>query len=410
MNGRNIHITVEYSSYPKPLWMGDSPQDMEELSAGYVDLTGNTDKEGTDQVIKELMSHSDYADKGWEEACLIDKKSMIRRIIYVLDNKDIVLEGGLHFEGDGISIYPGCCCGTEQWVDIVTGLSERQSPWMGHDPDVSFRMEKGICYIANRRLNSHTIALHEEGRKKRKMIQPGAVKVEDALLDDRIKIIGYPKKEFDILLNKLERELREFAYGPLCQRVEELVPECGERFAAAFIRGMTDYQWKHWFYIGGNNHMERTEKERIVKELEDLRKLVSKEEFLELAAMFLQRNEEYLIMGAKCSKSGKTVYYKCNRTEYHYSLCLVAVTIEDLAREDLELDGINADFLEQEIQILSYGNAEDVYEILLWCYREGGSFFDKRYKRLSEQMKQKLKFLDEKPFTWWLHAGTVWEW
>ena len=156
--------------------------------------------------------------------------------------------------------------------------------------------------------------------------------------------------------------------------------------------------------------MERTEKERIVKELENLRKLVSKEEFLELAAMFLQRNEEYRIMGAKCSKSGKTVYYKCNRTEYHYSLCLVAVTIENLAREDLEMDGISADFLNQEIQILSYDNAEDVYEILLWCYREGGSFFDKRYERLSEQMKQKLKFLDEKPFTWWLHAGTVWEW
>jgi len=47
------------------------------------------------------------------------------------------LHGGLGILDGGIlEITPGCCCGLEDWRDLLT-IPEGDSPWMGHDPNPS---------------------------------------------------------------------------------------------------------------------------------------------------------------------------------------------------------------------------------------------------------------------------------
>ena len=120
----------------------------------------------------------------------------------------------------------------------------------------------------------------------------------------------------------------------------------------------------------------------------------------------LTEEQEVSVHGFEAFRKRGTAYYMCKNTEYSDSVCLAVVTTEDLGREKLDLSGIGTEF-QKKIDILSYDNKNDMYLLLLWCYREKDKFFENRYKKLADEMKQKLSFLDEKPLAWWVREGII---
>lgn len=48
--------------------------------------------------------------------------------------KIAAMSGGLLFQGNEKVITPRCCCGLEEWKQIVNDIKAEQRTWLGHDP------------------------------------------------------------------------------------------------------------------------------------------------------------------------------------------------------------------------------------------------------------------------------------
>ncbi|MEZ5569087.1 MAG: hypothetical protein R3E54_12210 [Halioglobus sp.] len=53
-------------------------------------------------------------------------------------SEEIALGGGALFEKNGVSIKPSCCADFQDWKDVIEGLPQHKSNWMGHDPSPTF--------------------------------------------------------------------------------------------------------------------------------------------------------------------------------------------------------------------------------------------------------------------------------
>lgn len=47
---------------------------------------------------------------------------------------DVAMSGGIAFRSNEKLILPSCCCGLEQWTDVLNDVIKKSSPWLGHDP------------------------------------------------------------------------------------------------------------------------------------------------------------------------------------------------------------------------------------------------------------------------------------
>lgn len=126
---------------------------------------------------------------------------------------NVAMSGGLLFQEDDKIIKPSCCCGLEQWKEIVNDIKAKQKPWLGHDP-------LGTCiYEEDKTIVCSDDISMLQGKNKDK------IKAEKEI----IKII-YTDKELDVLFHQLETDMQEFIQGPLKKRILELAPEIVEEF------------------------------------------------------------------------------------------------------------------------------------------------------------------------------------
>ncbi|WP_051621042.1 hypothetical protein [Paenibacillus sp. UNC451MF] len=47
---------------------------------------------------------------------------------------EIALSGGIAFEDKNKVIVPSCCCGLENWRDVLEAVQSKKDIWLGHDP------------------------------------------------------------------------------------------------------------------------------------------------------------------------------------------------------------------------------------------------------------------------------------
>lgn len=131
---------------------------------------------------------------------------------------NVAMSGGLLFQEDDKIITPSCCCGLEQWKEIVNDIKAKQKPWLGHDP-------WGTCIYEDNKtiVCSDDIEMYQETSKyKQKRIEEEIVK------------IVYTNKELKILFHQMETDMQEFIQGPLKRRILELAPEIAEEFCNAW--------------------------------------------------------------------------------------------------------------------------------------------------------------------------------
>lgn len=65
-----------------------------------------------------------------------------------IESETLILPGGLQVKSTANElIYPGCCCGLEEWREWLDFLTTERSPWLGHDPSPWFEMVDGFVRI-----------------------------------------------------------------------------------------------------------------------------------------------------------------------------------------------------------------------------------------------------------------------
>ncbi|OPH56974.1 hypothetical protein BC351_26555 [Paenibacillus ferrarius] len=47
---------------------------------------------------------------------------------------EIAISGGIAFEDEGKAILPSCCCGLENWREVLEAVLSKKDVWLGHDP------------------------------------------------------------------------------------------------------------------------------------------------------------------------------------------------------------------------------------------------------------------------------------
>ncbi|CDN46153.1 hypothetical protein [Paenibacillus sp. P22] len=47
---------------------------------------------------------------------------------------EVAISGGIAFEDKNNVILPSCCCGLENWRDVLEAVISKKDVWLGHDP------------------------------------------------------------------------------------------------------------------------------------------------------------------------------------------------------------------------------------------------------------------------------------
>lgn len=171
----------------------------------WIDLTGNTKYEYVGNVIHTLCIYNNLL-----EQKNISTDELLKIIIDEMNHKEVIAPGGIHFVGENrTEIYPSCCCGLEDWREIKSELMIGHSPWMGHDPYVNYREQNEACIISTgSEPNENPFKTYER--------------------------ITYSKKEFLMLLSRLDRDFISFVRGPLTAYLQSLSTEYVDDFCNAF--------------------------------------------------------------------------------------------------------------------------------------------------------------------------------
>lgn len=112
----------------------------------------------------------------------------------LFEQEQVALPGGIaFFDDEHTFILPSCCCGLEDFMDIIDSVSNGQSPWLGHDPS------PGITYTDN-----HALVWPDD---------PGSCNKSDG--------ITFPYGELIAQLESAKIELQAFIDGPLYNWIDK---------------------------------------------------------------------------------------------------------------------------------------------------------------------------------------------
>lgn len=113
-----VQAVITNPFFDKPLWLPKA----ESLENAY--LSKNSSAEDVVIFLTVLCGMND-----------IDINKEPNKVVKELINTDeIVLSGGIAFESHSHVILPSCCCGLEQWKEVLDAVINKKSAWLGHDP------------------------------------------------------------------------------------------------------------------------------------------------------------------------------------------------------------------------------------------------------------------------------------
>lgn len=143
--------------------------------------------------------------------------------------------------------------------------------------------------------------------------------------------------------------------------------------------------------------MTRKQKEQLEPALAPLRSLVGKEDFLELALVYIQREMNYVIYNVDEAGTKNCLCLRC----YYDGYCpepegLVVISAEENPADLKKLLRRYAGY-----EWCQYFTYDDVDELLIWIQRDGEDLREK-YSSLTETVQKALGFLEEWKYGWWL--------
>lgn len=142
--------------------------------------------------------------------------------------------------------------------------------------------------------------------------------------------------------------------------------------------------------------MTKEEKEQLEPALAPLRSLISRKDFMELAMVYLQQYQGYVIYGIDKDSIRAGLCISC------YDICnpkekgLVVITAEEDGMEVKKQLPPRLDY--DWLRCFTY--ADDIDELLLWIQRDGDELQEK-YEKPIGKIRKELSFLSERKYGWW---------
>ena len=142
--------------------------------------------------------------------------------------------------------------------------------------------------------------------------------------------------------------------------------------------------------------MTKKEKEQLEPVLAPLRSLIGREDFKELALVYLQRDKDYVIFGIEKESTGDCLCLLC----YDNSIRPMADGLVIITSKEEPVDLKKLLRSHPSCCWCHYLTYDDVDEILFWIQRDGEDLREK-YKNLTETVQETLSFLNGRNYGWW---------
>lgn len=175
-----------------------------------VKITGECTSSEVDALLYGIMGFNDISLADTPPASLM-------QIIKGLKAGEIALSGGLIFQEDEKVIPPSCCCGLEEWQEIVADIRKKEKPWMGHDPFATCVYETNKIIVCSDDLKMYNSSKPVTNSEK------------------EIVRIVFTEEEIETYFKQLELDMENFTMGPLARRILELAPALQESFCSAWL-------------------------------------------------------------------------------------------------------------------------------------------------------------------------------
>lgn len=198
MERLSVKAIIKDPYFKVPDWLNSNPDYVE-----YVRLSGKSTRDEVDLFIAELFGYM-----------RINVDSTPRQVFGEILNETVAaIAGGVLFESDTKKIWPSCCSGLEGWREILKCVTEKRSPWMGHDPAPSME------FINNK-------------------VQVWSDDVTGKITKNPDKngmfFIEYEQEELISKLERIETDLLDFAHNPLFNRLVEIDDQMEKSFVEKF--------------------------------------------------------------------------------------------------------------------------------------------------------------------------------
>lgn len=200
---KEIRIVATQFYYECPCWL------IEDRSIQLVKIKGNCTKEEVDALLYGILGYNDID-------LSTNPKESLTALMENMREGEVIMSGGLLFQEDQHIIMPSCCCGLEQWKEIVSDIQAKRKPWLGHDPWGTCIYENDKTIVCSDDVNSYKT--EEKEKIAANLVQ-----------------ITFTDSELDRFFHQIELDMQEFVFGPLRTRLLELVPEIATEFCAAWL-------------------------------------------------------------------------------------------------------------------------------------------------------------------------------
>lgn len=144
----------------------------------------------------------------------------LEKLITEYEENGLICAGGIVFYDQDTIIYPSCCCGIESYMEVVEQIQKEETDiWLGHDPFPTVEYaEKEIIIWAD-----------------------AIPKIQDNAGIDKNKIpsIIYEKEDLKQKLSELNKQVKEFIFYPLSQRIFNIAPQIEKEFTECMLRWLS---------------------------------------------------------------------------------------------------------------------------------------------------------------------------
>ncbi|GBF75537.1 hypothetical protein PA598K_03954 [Paenibacillus sp. 598K] len=124
-------ITDPY--YDQPKWMPN-----EVRRKPYLCLSSEASSQDVELFLTHLLGYMNIS---------VDH-SMEHSLQELFEQEHVAISGGVaFFEDEQTYILPSCCCGLEDYPEIVATIGNKQSPWLGHDPSPELTYTNHQVYV-----------------------------------------------------------------------------------------------------------------------------------------------------------------------------------------------------------------------------------------------------------------------
>lgn len=171
----------------------------------YIVLSKETMKSEIDLFVFSLFVYNDVP---FNE----NPSDSLQNLINKLHENEIILGGGVMFYDSSKRILPGCCCGLEQWRDIINNILQKKEPWLGHNPYPIIEYKEDYMVV----WSDDYLGLYGDAKTK-----------------SSLQHIEFTNSDMEHFISQMKIDIEEFITKPFYDRIREIDEYISDEFVSA---------------------------------------------------------------------------------------------------------------------------------------------------------------------------------